>query len=140
MKLKNSLLILFLFVLAACDNSKQEQADLQKKVIDSHDVLMIQMDEIMNKKSKLDSISNNFKSLNITDTITLKHSIDSLKTALTKADDAMMSWMHQFNPDYTGKSHDEVMNYLNNQQVKIDSVKTLFDESLSKSELFISKF
>ncbi len=144
MKLKNSFLILLLFVLAACDNSKQQQADLQKKVIDSHDILMVQMDELMNKKNKLDSISANFKSLKQqdpeTDTLALRSSIDSLKTTLTKADDAMMNWMHQFNPDHTGKSHEEVMNYLKEQELKIDSVKTLFDESLSKSELFISKF
>jgi hypothetical protein len=144
MKLKNSLLLLLLFVLSACDNAKQEQADLQKKVIDSHDILMVQMDEIMNKKLKLDSISANFETIKkekpATDTAALKLSIDSLKTRLTQADEAMMSWMHQFNPDHTGKSHEEVMNYLKDQQVKIDSVKTLFDHSLSKSELFISKF
>ena len=144
MKLKNTLFLLVLFVLSACNNSKQEQADLQKKVIDNHDILMVQMDEIMNKKTKLDSISANFVSIKNekpdTDTSALKLSIDSLKSSLTKADEAMMNWMHQFNPDHTGKSHEEVMSYLNDQQVKIDSVKTLFDQSLSKSELFISKF
>lgn len=144
MKLKNTLLLLLLFVFSACDNSKQEQADLQKKVIDSHDILMVQMDEIMNKKTKLDSISADFEAIKKekpeTDTFALKRSIDSLKISLTTADDAMMNWMHQFNPDHTGKSHDEVMNYLKDQQVKIDSVKTLFDQSLSNSELFISKF
>lgn len=144
MKLKNSLLILFLFVLAACDNSKQEQADLQKEVIDTHDILMVQMDDLMNKKLKLDSIAADFETAVVkqpsTDTIALKSTIDSLKSELTKADDSMMQWMHQFNPDYTGKSHEEIMAYLNEQKVKIDSVKTLFTTSLTKSEALISKF
>lgn len=144
MKFKNSLLVVLILILSACSNFKEEQAQLQKEVIDNHDVLMVQMDDIMNNKLKLDSIASNLQLIKekktTIDTPSLKLSIDSLKNQLTKADDAMMNWMHQFNPDYTGKSHEEVMSYLNDQKVKIDSVKTLFEESLSKSKQFISKF
>lgn len=144
MRLKNYAFLILFFFLTACDNSKQEQENLQKEVIDNHDILMVKMDDIMNSKLKLDTLKANFKSIiqehPDTDTIALKSSIDSLKTELTNADEAMMNWMHQFNPDYTEKSHEEIMTYLNNQKLKIDSVKTLFDQSLSKSELLISKF
>lgn len=144
MRLKNYAFLILFFFLAACNNTKQEQANLQKEVIDNHDVLMVKMDNIMNNKLKLDSLKANLKSIiqkyPATDTAALKLSIDSLKTELTNADEAMMNWMHQFNPDHSGKSHEEVMAYLNDQKVKIDSVKTLFDQSLSKSEQQISKY
>src|SRR5690606_13175854 len=109
--------------------------------IDSHDILMVKMDDIINNKLRLDTLKTNLKSIlkeyPSTDTIALKSSIDSLKTELTNADEAMMNWMHQFNPDHTGKSHEEIMTYLNEQKLKIDSVKVLFDQSLSKSEQLI---
>lgn len=127
-----------------CDNNKEDQKKLQKQVIDKHDVLMARMDLILQNKRKLDSIylnMNTLKSENSSlDTNKLKQNIDSKKAALTLADEAMMDWMHNFNPDYTGKSHQQIIDYLKNQEVKIDSVKTLFDQSLSNSGIIISKY
>jgi hypothetical protein len=137
-------LVFLLFALSGCQNQKAEQQKLQKEVINQHDVLMVRMDLLQDNKlalslieSKLDSIKKVKPDL---DTVQLKTEINDLKIKLTTSDEAMMKWMNNFNPDYTGKSHDEVMNYLKDQKIKIDNVKTLFDQSLSKSGIIIQKY
>ncbi len=129
---------------AGCQNQKAEQQKLQKEVIDQHDVLMLRMDLLQDNKSALSLIENNLDSLKNAkpdlDTIQLKTEIINLKLKLDSSDEAMMKWMNNFNPDYIGKSNEEIMSYLKDQKIKIDSVKTLFDQSLSKSGAIIQKY
>jgi hypothetical protein len=130
--------------LHSCKDKKAEQKQLQKEVMKTHDELMMDMDKIMNNKSALSYIRSKLDSLkqqNIAlDTISLNSAIISMKANLDGSDDAMMKWMNNFNPDYTGKTQPEIMTYLNAQKIKIDSVKTLFNESLSKSDSLITKY
>jgi hypothetical protein len=131
-------------IFTACQNNEATQKALHDEVIAKHDTLMAKMDEVITNKNKLESILTKLSTLkqeHITlDTNLLKLEIDSSKTALNIADDAMMSWMHNFNPDYSEKSHDEVIDYLNDQKHKIDSVKILFNSSLNHSNSLISKY
>lgn len=128
----------------SCNNDKVEQKKAQDEVMKGHDELMGQMDKIMNNKSILNKMEQRLDSLKMKnsnlDTTKLRTDIEALKADLTSSDDAMMTWMNHFNPDYTGKKHQEVMDYLKDQKIKIDSVKTLFDQSLSKSDSLISKY
>lgn len=140
-----SFFIAFTFIsFTSCNNDKAEQKKAQEEVMKGHDELMGQMHKIMNNKSMLNKLESYLDSLKIKNpalnTAKLKSDIEALKADLTSSDDAMMTWMNHFNPDYTGKKHQEVMNYLKEQKIKIDSVKTLFDESLSKSDALISKY
>lgn len=136
--------ILMIAFFTSCNNDKAEQKKAQEEVMKGHDELMGQMDKIMNNKSMLNKLESHLDSLKMKDpaldTTKLKSDIEALKADLTTSDDAMMTWMNHFNPDYTGKKHQEVMDYLKDQKIKIDSVKTLFDESLSKSDALISKY
>jgi len=131
-------------IFTACQNNEATQKALHDEVIAKHDTLMAKMDEVITNKNKLEYILTKLSTLkqeHITlDTNLLKLEIDSSKTALNIADDAMMSWMHNFNPDYSEKSHDEVIDYLNDQKHKIDSVKILFNSSLNHSNSLISKY
>lgn len=143
MKIRISLLVIlllsFIAILSSCQNEKAAQEKLQKEVLDTHDVIMARMDELNENQLQLDQLRNNFKNLNNVDTIALDLSIDSVKSELAKADEAMMEWMHNFNPDYTGMSHQQVIDYLSDQRKGIDSVKVLFDQSLSRSKAIIQK-
>lgn len=139
-------IISFILVISfhSCKDQKAEQKQLHEEVMKTHDELMIDMDKIMNNKSalsqirsKLDSLKQQHLSL---DTTSLNSEIISLKANLDVSDDAMMKWMNNFNPDYTGKTQPEIVTYLNAQKIKIDSVKTLFTQSLSKSDSLISKY
>ena len=142
MKTKISILLLLcsLVIFSACENEKAIQEKLQKTVLDEHDIVMARMDELNESQLKLDQIKKDFPNLNNADTASLSASIDSVKKELSNADEAMMTWMHNFNPDYTGMSHEAVVNYLNQQRKSIDSVKVLFDNSLSRSKAIISKY
>ena len=137
-------LVFLLFALSGCQNQKAEQQKLQKEVIEQHDVLMVRMDLLQDNKSALSLIENNLDNIKKVqpnlDTVQLKAEITDLKIQLTVSDESMMKWMNNFNSDYTGKNHEEVMKYLENQKIKIDTVKTLFDQSLSKSGAIIQKY
>lgn len=138
------ILVAICFSFLACNNDKEEQQKLQKLVIDKHDVLMAKMDSLTENQLRLDSIILKYKEIKVEnptlDSQTLVAQIDSAKSLLNNADEAMMNWMHQFNPDYTGKSSAEIFEYLKKQEQKIDSVKTLFDKSLANSNALIQQY
>ncbi|QEK51203.1 hypothetical protein FYC62_05575 [Pedobacter aquae] len=138
------ILVAICFSFLACNNDKEEQQKLQKQVIDKHDVLMAKMDSLTENQLRLDSITLKYKKIKSEnpslDSNTLIAKIDSAKNLLNNADEAMMNWMHQFNPDYTGKSSKEIFDYLKSQEQKIDSVKTLFDKSLAHSNALIKQY
>ena len=144
---KRTYLIIFSILLISftgCKDQKAEQKKLQSEVMEVHDVLMGEMDLNMKNKTELSNLQlhlDSLKKLDPTlDTVDFKIQIENLKKQLVSSDDAMMQWMNNFNPDYTGKSHEEILSYLNNQKIKIDSVKTLFKESLSKSNTLLVKY
>ena len=136
----SALLLGLAATLGSCENEKAAQEKLQKEVLEQHDSIMTKMDLLNEEQMQLDLIRNNFKNMNDVDTLALGLSIDSAKSELQNADDAMMEWMHNFNPDYTGMSHQQIIDYLNQQHKSIDSVKVLFDHALSKSKSFTSKY
>ncbi len=135
---------LFIIIFSACNHDKQDQKQLQDSVMKVHDDLMMKMDAIMTNKMSLAKVQSHLDSLKKADpsldTIVIKNKIESLKNNLTTADDGMMVWMNNFNPDYTGKSHEEIIIYLQEQKMKIDSVATKISSSLKESTSFISKF
>ena len=142
--MKYYLFIMIALTLQACNNNKQAEQDLQKQVIAKHDSIMTNMDLLMLNKSKLNKISENLNLLKskepTLDTFDLKQNITNAKASLIATDDAMMNWMNNFNPDYTGKSHQEILDYLNNQKVKIDAVEKAFNQSISNSNSIILKY
>ena len=135
----SALLLGLATTLGSCENEKAAQEKLQKEVLEQHDSIMTKMDLLNEDQMQLDLIRNNFKNMNDVDTLALGLSIDSAKSELQNADDAMMEWMHNFNPDYTGMSHQQIIDYLNQQHKSIDSVKVLIDQSLSGSKALIEK-
>jgi len=144
--LKNSSLILLSVTLAftACNNNKKEQERLQQTVIAAHDSVMADMNTLMEKKIQLNFILAHLDSLktkNISlDTAKIHTDITQVKTELAAADDEMMAWMHNFNPDYTGKSQDEIISYLHGQKEKISSVEKSFKKVIVKSDSVITKY
>jgi hypothetical protein len=142
----NSFLIVLGFTIisfTSCKDQKTDQKKLQAKVMSVHDSLMMDMGKLTENRMTLTKIFIHLDSLKKVnadlDTVQIKTEITDLKIALSNTDDAMMKWMNDFKPDYTGKSEKEIVNYLQHQKIKIDSVKTLFNQSLSKSDSLIFK-
>lgn len=132
------------FIFTACNNHKKQQEDLQKEVIIIHDSVMADMGMLMEKKMHLNKIMkrlDSLKSLNMDlDTAQLKSELAQTIEQLGSADEAMMTWMHNFDPEYTGKSHEDIMDYLNNQKVKINSVDSTIKNIILKSDSIIAKY
>lgn len=119
-------------LLAGCaDTGKQEQQEKQlfNEVMSIHDELMEHEHVLMDNKQTLDSLAK---------TPALKDSADVLGKNLTIADDAMGDWMHQFDPDYKSKPHEEAIKYLTEQKKQIMTVDSLTKTAVSESGTFIS--
>lgn len=137
-------LISLAIIFTACNSNKQQQEDLQKSVIAVHDSVMTDMNTVMEKKMAITKLLTHIDSLKAKNTSldTVQARIELTQTVkdLAAADEEMMNWMHNFNPDYTGKSHEEVMTYLNDQKVKINSVESSIKKAIAKSDSVIVKY
>lgn len=118
-------------LLGACNNQKAEEEKLASEVTAIHDEVMPSMDEIMqlkaNIKTKIEKDSSQ------------KKLADSLNIELSKADDSMMDWMQNYNPNYhnEGHSHEEVLKYYETERKKINEVKEQTKKSIEAAKAFV---
>jgi hypothetical protein len=129
---KRTLLIAF-FALAlfGCNNDKKQEKLLLDSVTAVHDKIMTDDGVIMNKKMQLKGIA-------AKDTAA-KDSVTAYTKVLSDADDVMMNWMNKFNPVFTGKSHQEIMDYLHQQQAQLLKINLQLDSAIKVSNNYISK-
>jgi enamine deaminase RidA (YjgF/YER057c/UK114 family) len=125
-----SILVALTILLSACTDIKQQQKDALEEVLKVHDEAMIKTGQAMKNKILLDSL------------IKTK-AVDSAKAAvvltdLSAADKAMEDWMHAFNADNEGKSHEEIMRYLAGEKKKVNEVNNRLNKAVSQSNQFLS--
>jgi hypothetical protein len=119
--------------LSACSDTKKQEKDLLDKILKVHDKVMRNDDAMMKNKMQLDSLLK----LPTRDTAE-KLNMRALDTKLAASEEAMENWMHNFEPDVTNKSHDEMMNYYNNQQKGIMSVDSQVNLAIIESNKYLS--
>ena len=113
--MKKILITVFIgLALSACSDGKKQEKDLLNNILKVHDKLMGNDDALMKNKMQLDSLLK----LPAKDTAE-KVNMRALDTKLLAAEEAMETWMHQFEPDVTNKSHDDVMKYYEGQKKQI---------------------
>ncbi|TAF45757.1 MAG: hypothetical protein EAZ51_02425 [Sphingobacteriales bacterium] len=138
------LLLIAIILFAACNDTKEQEEILQAKIIETHDVLMQKGETIMANKESINKILANVAGTNNAyeglDTEAFYKQANTLNTDLTKADEAMMAWMNNFNPDFAGKNHTQIMEYLNKQKAEIDKVETITEKALKNSDIFIKQY
>jgi GTPase involved in cell partitioning and DNA repair len=117
----------------ACTDTKKQEKDALEQVIKIHDEAMAKSEQAIKDKMLLDSISK-------ADNTVEQPEIKLVVSNLTTADKAMEDWMHQFNADNTGKSHEQIMQYLNDQQKQVSQVNQQLQTALSQSKQFISTY
>ncbi len=110
-----AVLAISVITLNACTDTKKQEKDALNEVIKIHDEAMAKDEQAVKNKMLIDSL---VKDKMITDTV---QSSATLK-ALTEADQGMEKWMHQFNADYTGKSHEQIMQYLDEQKKEVNQM------------------
>jgi hypothetical protein len=102
------------------DPQKQEQ-NLLNEVIAIHDSVMAKDEQVMKAKIQLDTLLKK-GTLPNPDTAATQ-----LAKLLDKADTKMEDWMHEFDAENKGKSHEEIMTYLANQKKQIEAIDKDFD-------------
>lgn len=128
---------IFLFALAAfsfaaCSDTKNDEKAVLDDVIKMHDTVMAHSDQLMHNKMKLDTL------LKTADD-TAKSKISQLITGLNKADDQMEDWMQKFEPEQKGKTHEQIMKYLNMQKARIKSIDSAMSVSVQQSANYIKQ-
>lgn len=119
-------------IFSACKNEKADEQKQQAEILKVHEKAMNDGETAVRNKSKLDSLVKKFGQ----DTSRISEP-KRLSNKLESADEAMENWMHQFNPDYTGKSHTEVMEYLHSQRLQLLKVDSLLTVANAESEKYL---
>lgn len=143
MKNLKSLCVVGLFVLAACGKGGEHQHSngdsatddspnqaLYNQVMDVHDEVMPKMDDIMKLKRELqDKIANTPDMV-----VERKEQLEQVIANLDSARNAMMTWMHEFNPLPDSVDQEKAREYLESEMERIRKVKILTLESIEKAK------
>ncbi|MEN8247876.1 MAG: hypothetical protein ABFS32_03020 [Bacteroidota bacterium] len=132
---KTSLLFISLLIaafagLVSCSNSdsNDEKQKAYDKVIAVHDEVMPKLSQISNLKEQIT------KHIAILNDSTEIAEWQQLIGELDDADESMWVWMRQFDSYLDDKSEEEALEYLKEEQVKVDEVARKINESIAKAE------
>ncbi|TFF34687.1 hypothetical protein [Mucilaginibacter psychrotolerans] len=109
---------------AACTDPKQQEKTLLDEVIAVHDSVMVKDELVTKAKMQLDTLAKKDSALNA-DTAA-KNLVKVLDNAVTKMED----WMHKFDAENKGKSHEQIMTYLADQKKQIKDIDKQFDAAI----------
>ncbi|AMR32780.1 hypothetical protein A0256_15800 [Mucilaginibacter sp. PAMC 26640] len=115
----------------SCTDTKKQEKELLDQVIAVHDKVMAKESQMMENKMQLDTM---LKKASVPEE---KQSIAVTSASLEQTDNAMEDWMHKFDAENKGKSHEAVMAYLSDQKKQIDSIAKQFDAAIAASDNFI---
>ena len=142
--MKRSIGVLFISVAAIACTPKSDYKVVRDEVMKLHDVVMADHSKIINNQMALDTLIKDIKGLKIkfpeADTAKEKVEISGLLTKLTHAEDSMNDWMHQFEPDVTGKSNEAAIAYFEAEKTKIAKIDSLYKVEIKVSGEYLSKF
>ena len=134
-------------VAVACNQQQKQETDykvVRDEVMKFHDVVMADHGVIVSNQMKLDTLVKDLKGLKLkfpeVDTVKEKEIINDLIKDLTIAEDSMNDWMHKFEPDVTGKSNDEAIQYFEAEKAKIATIDSLYKVEIKVSGEYLSKF
>ncbi len=120
-------------LMLACTDTKKQEKDLLNQVIAVHDKVMANDEQLMKNKMLLDSL--------------VKHDVPNINKDTAQvylklvddADNAMSDWMHKFDAETKGKSHQEIMDYLEAQKKLISKIDTQINVAVTGSTKYITQ-
>lgn len=120
-------------LLLACTDTKKQEKDLLNQVIAVHDKVMASDEQLMKNKMLLDSlIKHNAPNIN-------KDTAQVYLKLVDDADNAMSDWMHKFDAETKGKSHQEIMDYFEAQKKLISKIDTQINVAVTGSTKCITQ-
>ena len=134
--------MLVAFTAIACESGpteEEQQNSLKDEVMGIHDEVMPKMGEINTLKNELLS---NAETLAIDSTnvenIEMSNNLKQVATELEDANKSMMEWMRNYKPNFDEQTHEEIMQYLDEQKVKAGEVKDKILTSIEKAKAKIA--
>ncbi len=132
--MKQLLITVFaILILTGCSDEKAQEKTLFDSVIKVHDEVMGADEQLMKNKMLLDSVAK------IDSTTDTRDSVHFYLKKLNNADSAMSDWMHKFDPENTGKPHNEIMVYLNSQKKQIEAVNHQVKTAIASTDEYLTK-
>jgi len=125
--------ILAALALYSCADNTQEEKNLLNDILKVHDKVMGKDEVLMKNQSHLDSL---LKS-KLKDTAE-KMNVKAIDLKVIAAQEAMEDWMGKFQPDMSGKSHDEVMKYYTDQKKQVAAVDSQVNVAIKESNKYLS--
>ena len=133
-----------MLIFAACKDTKKEEKTLESQLMDMHEKMMGDGETAMKNKLKLDtlilkkdSLKKAFPSI---DTSAEIKTMRLLSNRITKADDAMSDWMHNYNPDFSNKPHEKVVAYLTQQKNIVTQINAQYNSVIRESNQYLLKY
>jgi hypothetical protein len=121
-------------VIYSCKDNTQQEKSLLNEILKVHDKIMNKDDEVLMKdKDRVDSLLK----------ATMKDSSEKVNAKgidmrLTAAGEAMEDWMGKFQPDMSGKSHDEVMKYYTEQKKQVTAIDSQINVAIKEANQYLS--
>ena len=150
MLLKQAFCLFIFLIFLSCgqnsNNSNSTEIKSNSKVDSLYKLVVAKHDEVMPKTADISKLSNVLRrKLEIEKDSVSKEKILDLIQGLQSGNDAMFDWMAEFknlhlNKDfYEQKSEKELLNYLNEEEIKIDRVAKLMLEGIGNAETYIKE-
>lgn len=132
MKLTIPFSVLIIFLLSACGGNKQNQIkDLKDEVMGVHDEVMPKMGDLR-KASK--SLMMKAETMDSTAAMELRVIAEDIEAA----NEFMMEWMRQYEPDMEG-TEEELLEYYKSQRAGIQEVKVRMLNALEQGQKALSE-
>jgi hypothetical protein len=147
--MKSITIFLFAFILLAACGKTAEHSDhdsaeadgespneaLYNQVMDVHDEVMPRMEDIYTLKKNLQEQIANTPNM----VVERKQQLEAIISNLDSANNAMMDWMHKFEPLPDSVDQEKAREYLESEIERIKKVKELMNESIEKAETEVKK-
>jgi len=116
------------------DNGDNPNQALYDQVMDIHDEVMPKMEDLYRMKKELQD-----KIVNTPDMVEdQKKELESMISNLDSASNAMMDWMHNFNPLPDSTDQEAAREYLENEMERIKKVRDQTNETLQKAQSIVT--
>lgn len=131
--------IMALGLLACGSNEAEELKALEENVMAVHDEVMPKMGTISALNDSLKQLYTVHKLDSLDVDSALLAEIDGHITALSRADEAMMQWMRNYERPGEDMPADEKRTYLEAEQEKINEVRDEMLNAIAEAEAFLAK-
>ena len=108
----------------ACSNTRQEEVKkLKAEVLEVHDRVMVQRDELLKLRKDLREVEDS------------SNTTFEAAEQLSAADEAMMQWMHEFEvPEENTATPEEIISYLKSEKEKMEAIEKQSQAAIQNGE------